>query len=117
LETADNRLFPSSGVLADCFERLLAEHRARGAMAVLMARLTFHELLVCLLRDLAPAAPLGDGPPLSPAIQRALAWIDSHLTEPLSPVDVAEAAGLSPSSLRQHFAAEVGCSPSDHIAP
>jgi AraC-like DNA-binding protein len=115
LEMMENRLFPCSRALGDCFERLLAEHRTRGALAVLMARLTFHELLVCLLRDLAPAALSDDGPTLSPAIQRALAWIDDHLTEPLSPVDVAEAAGLSPSSLRQHFAAEVGCSPSDHI--
>ena len=115
LETTENRLFPSSRALADCFARLLAEHRAQGAMASLMARLTFQELLVCLLRDQSPAAPADPGPTLSPAIQRALAWIDDHLTEALSPMDVAGAAGLSPSSLRQHFAAEVGCSPSDHI--
>ena len=115
LETTQHRLFPASRSLTDCFKRLLAEHRSRGPLATLMARLTFHELLVSLVRDLTPVAPVNRQPSLSPGIQRALGWIEDHLTESLSPVDVAEAAGLSPSGLRQHFAEEIGCSPSDHI--
>jgi AraC-like DNA-binding protein len=115
LEMTQQRLFPCSSSLLGCFERLLAEHRLRGPMAPLMARLTFHELLVSLVRDLAPAPPADPEHRISPPIQRVLAWINDHLTEPLSMTEVAEAGGLSPSSLRQHFRAEMGCSPGDYV--
>lgn len=111
------RLFEASEALRSCFERLLLEHRARRAMAPRMARLIFHELLVCLTRDLLPATLAGPdpGPAVSPGVSDAVRWIERNLAEPFTIRQVANAAGLGPSSLRQHFLDELGESPSAYM--
>lgn len=110
------RLFEASDALRSCFERLIVEHRVRRAMAPQMARLVFHELLVCLTRDLLPASPLGGaGPAVSPEVSDAVRWIERNLAEPFTIRQVADAAGLGPSSLRQHFLDELGESPSAYM--
>jgi AraC-like DNA-binding protein len=115
IDAAPKRLFRCSHALLDCFERLLAEHRSRDPQRELMARLMFHELLVCLARNLTPRRKSDLFQRLSPPLQRAFAWIDDHLAEPLSLGKIATAAGLSESSLRRRFREETGFSPADYV--
>ena len=102
----------ASPTTKNCFLRLITEHRERGIHAVLMARLVYHELLVSLARDFH-AAPQRAA--RSAEIERAVRWIDEHLTEPLAMGAVAEAAGLSESRFRERFHAELGFAPADYV--
>jgi len=115
LDVAPQRLFACSEALRSCFERLIIEHRTRPPLAPLMARLVFQQLLVCLARDLTPSHAEAALHSVSPAVRRALHWIEDNLTEPVTIRRVATAAGLSPSSLRQHFFEELGFSPADYV--
>lgn len=115
LDEAPDRLIRASDELRSCFDRLLAEHRTSRPMAPAMARLIFHELLIDLARDLMPAALPGAFPAVSPAVGRAIAWIERNLTEAITIRQVARAAGLGPSSLRQHFLDELKVSPSAYV--
>jgi AraC family L-rhamnose operon regulatory protein RhaS len=115
LETAPHRLFQASQALRSAFSRLLDEHHAILPFGELMARLAYHELLVCLVRDLWPA---GDGTRphfVSYAVRQALRWIDEHLMESFSMRSVAVAAGLSESGLRRRFHDEIGKSPAEYV--
>lgn len=115
LDTAPHRLFQSSQALRNCFARLLEEHHAISQFAELMARLAYHELLVCLARDLVPAESASRSHYVSYAVRQALRWIDQHLTEPFPMEHVAIAAGLSESGLRRRFHEEIGQSPADYV--
>ena len=115
LDEAPERLVRASDELRSCFDRLLAEYRTARPMAAPMGRLIFHELLICLARDLKPAAPPGTLQAVSPAVGRAIGWIERNLTEAMTICQIAKAAGLGPSSLRQHFLDELKVSPSAYV--
>jgi AraC family L-rhamnose operon regulatory protein RhaS len=115
LDSAPHRLFQSSHALRNAFNRLLDEHHAILPFGELMARLAYHELLVCLVRDLCPA---GEGMRrhfVSYSVRQALRWIDQHLMESFSMHSVAVAAGLSESGLRRRFHNELGQSPAEYV--
>jgi len=115
LDTAPHRLFQASQALRSAFARLLEEHHAILPFGELMARLTYHELLVCLARDLAPAGESGRRQFVSYAVRQAIRWIDQHLMESFSMSNVAGAAGLSESGLRRRFHEEMGTSPAEYV--
>ena len=115
LDCAPERLFEASDGLRSCFERLILEHRVRQPMATRMARLVFHELLVCLARDMMPIDHPVNLHAVSPSVRQAVRWIERNLTEPVTIRQIADAAGLGPSSLRQHFLDELGLGPSAYV--
>jgi two-component system response regulator YesN len=84
-----------------------------------MSRLILHELLVTVIRDYAKAvatAGSGDSTFLSVPIQRAVEWIQSHLTEELPSIDdIAVQVGLSESHFRRRFHEETGFSPLEYV--
>jgi AraC-like DNA-binding protein/mannose-6-phosphate isomerase-like protein (cupin superfamily) len=115
LDAAPHRVFQSSQALRHCFARLLDEHHAILPFGKFMARLAYHELLVCLARDLMPAGKDARPHFVSYAVRQALRWIDEHLMDPFSIRSVAVAAGLSPSGLRRRFHDEIGQSPAEYV--
>ena len=115
LDTAPHRLFQSSQALRHCFARLLEEHHAILPFGELMARLAYHELLVCLTRDLLPTGQAMRPHFVSYAVRQAIRWVDLHLTEPFPIKNLAVAAGLSESRLRRRFHDEVGLSPAEYV--
>jgi AraC-like DNA-binding protein/mannose-6-phosphate isomerase-like protein (cupin superfamily) len=115
LDTAPHRLFQASQTLRNSFARLLDEHHAILPFGELMARSAYHELLVCLIRDLKPSKEESRPHFISYAVRSALRWIDENLMEPFPMENVAAAAGLSGSGLRRRFHDEVGQSPADYI--
>lgn len=115
LDDAPDHLVKASDSLQSCFDRLLTEHRAAKPMASQMARLVFHELLICLSRDLMPVTSPSNMQTVSPAVGLAIRWIERNLTETISVRQIAKAVGLGPSSLRQHFLDELKVSPSAYV--
>ena len=109
------RLFEGSEQLQETFERLLAEHRHPAPHGQMVARAILHELMVMIIRDhdraLAGAKPQA----LSPEVQRAIAWLQRHIGEPLTMLDMAESSGLGQSQFRQRFHKETGFTPSDYL--
>jgi len=115
LETAPHRLFQASQALRNAFSRLLEEHHAILPFGELMARLAYHELLVCLARDLIPAGQEPRQHFVTYAVRQAVRWIDQHLMESFPMSSVAVAAGLSESGLRRRFHDELGKSPAEYV--
>lgn len=115
LETAPHRSFQASEGLRHSFSRLLDEHHAILPFGTLMARLAYHELLVCLARDLMPAGQESERHFVTYAVRQALRWIDQHLMESFPMSGVATAAGLSESGLRRRFHDEIGKSPAEYV--
>jgi AraC-like DNA-binding protein len=115
----DAHLFAGSLHLRSCFARLIEEHRQPGSHSPLMCRLILHELLVTVIRDYAKASAsngAADSPFLSEPIQRAVEWIQSHLTEELPSIDdIAVQVGLSESHFRRRFHEETGFSPLEYV--
>jgi AraC-like DNA-binding protein len=115
----DAHLFPGSLQLRSCFARLIEEHRQPSAHSALMSRLILHELMVTVIRDYAKAgasASANDSTFLSVPIQRAVEWIQSHLTEELPSIDdIAVQVGLSESHFRRRFHEETGFSPLEYV--
>jgi AraC-like DNA-binding protein len=115
----DAHLFPGSLQLRSCFARLIEEHRQPSAHGPLMSRLILHELMVTVIRDYAKAgatAAANDSTFLSVPIQRAVEWIQSHLTEELPSIDdIAVQVGLSESHFRRRFHEETGFSPLEYV--
>ena len=118
----DAHLFAGSLQLRSCFARLIEEHRQPGSHSPLMCRLILHELLVTVIRDYASTASransagASDSTFLSEPIQRAVEWIQSHLTEELPSIDdIAVQVGLSESHFRRRFHEETGFSPLEYV--
>ena len=63
-----------------------------------------------LLWDLADSVRLeeGDSPSLPPSVARTLAWIESHLADPIRIPDAAAASGLSQNQLNRLFHRHLG---------
>ena len=103
---------PSDPALLDAacrLLRLLDTPQAIPALAPLIRREILYRLLTgphgAMLRHAASAdSHLGQ-------ISRAIAWIRDHVREQLRIVDVARAAGMSVSSLHQHFKTITGLTP------
>ncbi|WP_406300947.1 AraC family transcriptional regulator (plasmid) [Embleya sp. NBC_00888] len=53
--------------------------------------------------------------PVHRDIARTLAWIDTHLTEPIDATDLAAVSGLSTSRFCQAFGTVTGTSPKDYL--
>ncbi len=84
----------------------------RRAAAGHAAGVATQELLLWLsLRDADAAA--GDAP--HPAVSVALAYIDSHLGEPMSVPQIADHAGLSHHVLARHFKRATGTTMASHL--
>jgi AraC-like DNA-binding protein len=108
-------LFPGSELLKDAFVRLLDEHRSPGEHSTLIARATFHELMVRLIRDHDRVKVTSAAASVSADVRQALAWLDENIGEPLSIPDLAAASGLSQSHFRRRFHKETGFTPSDYL--
>ncbi len=110
-------VFAASPAIEDCFERLLAEHRHPRPDSPLMVRSILHELMLWIVRDHRAAAVrlTGSDEGFSPPIQKAVAWLNEHLSEDMQIPQLADVAGLSESYFRSWFHREVGFSPGDYL--
>ena len=106
------RRFAADRGLIDSFTRLRDAHRQRaGALAALAARLALGQLLLDTLRCHDQAAAIART--RSPAIERAMAWMNRRLGYDFSLPDAADVAGLSVTRFHERFAAEVGLPPGE----
>ena len=88
---------PSSRMYVDYIARLLAAH---------------------LLRKPSPSARESSGPLAGPAraqMERAIDYMETNLAEPLTLIDVADAAGLSPSHFARRFKSATGAPPHQYL--
>ncbi|MFG3289204.1 AraC family transcriptional regulator [Streptomyces sp. NPDC048179] len=77
-------------------------------------------LVVCLLtshpHNYTEALSGRERPPTRPrTLRRALEYIDTHIDQPLTVADLAQAAGCSPRTLHEQFHAVLGSSPMGHV--
>ena len=118
--TMDCRLFDGTAQIADCFARLLAEQRHRQLDSVTIARGLFHQLLVLIVRAHHKGRrPSDDGRSVRPAVsgrmQRALALMEEHLSEPMTIESVARALGVSKRYFHQEFLRTTKMTPAEHL--
>ncbi|MEZ5275323.1 MAG: AraC family transcriptional regulator [Opitutaceae bacterium] len=111
LPTADTRLcvlplYFSPGRVPPGFQgKFLEAVRLRGASPEHAAIRVWD--LLWDLADTVQAAP-GDTPFLPPAVAKALAWIESHLSDPIRIPDLAREVGLSQNQLNRLFHRHLG---------
>ena len=103
------RSFKASADTRRLCEMLHAEHRRRDEHATVAARATLGMLLISVIRD-HDAAVHARGR-FSPAVMRAIQFIEANTDEPFRIADVAEAVGLNVSHLHKRFATETGMGP------
>ncbi len=106
------RSFPADAALIDAFARLRDAHRQPpDGVPRLEARLAFTQVLIRALRchDNAAAHPRA----ISPAIRRAIRWMEAHLGEDFALDDAAKVAGLSVTRFHERFVAEVAMPPGE----
>jgi AraC-like DNA-binding protein len=89
---------------------LLAEYRHPQPHSDIAARAALHSLLIDTLRDHDRRRANA----VSPEIQRALDWIDAHLSEDFALDALADVAGLSKGHFSARFAEETGFAPHEY---
>lgn len=109
------RCFAGSRAVQDCFERLLAEHRAPDALSRAAARAALHELLVTVLRDhdAHHQRQRSREAHISEPMREATRWMSEHLDADFGVEEAATRAGLSVSRFHERFRREVGFTPAE----
>lgn len=95
---------------AELFERMIHLWETRPNDLRDRAALVLHEVLASLARRFDD-----QGPRFSPAVARAVEWIDGHLERAVDVDEIAAAASLSRSHLSRVFKKEVGLSPYEYL--
>ena len=93
---------------------LLLEHRRGRGRADTFRLLRLQALLLEYLTLSIQASRRGAHGAASPLLQRVLAYVDSHLSEPVRVGKLAEVARLSESRLKARFKREIGVPPAEY---
>ena len=102
------------GNLETAFATLLREHReshANPSLGTVAARAAMQTLLVQIVRDAARSPHVQNH--LSRPLSLSLRWMETHLSEPFTIEEAADAAQLSVAAFHEHFQREVGTTPAE----
>ena len=111
LQAPRPRCFTVTGDILSCWQSIFHEAREPGPLSGTVVRAQLHLLLTMLVRE----AQLQQAPLRSAAIRRALQFMAANLENDFSTVELAAAAGLSPSHFRARFRAETGYTPQSFL--
>jgi AraC-like DNA-binding protein/mannose-6-phosphate isomerase-like protein (cupin superfamily) len=118
LNAIEHRCFAAPSEIADCFRRILEEHRSPDQYSAMSARAALHALLIHLIRSHATHVRRLQlcQTPQSSVIREAMSLIAQRLDEPLSALKIAGNRKMCDSSFHQLFRAEVGWTPVEYRA-
>lgn len=115
LRTSRLRVCPGPDSIAGHFERMLAALGSPDPFTPAVVRSSL-ALLLAEVREAYLHAATGAERRCSPRIERAKAWMATHLAEPVALDAIAAEVGLRASQFRAVFRAETGFAPQEHLA-
>lgn len=106
------------GMVPELFQSLLLEHRNRSKHCnVEVARSLLHTLLAVLLRSHCYCESVGgETVPLSWRVNRAVAWLEAHYTDPDDAFDqLCRDLNCQKFNLKEQFKREMGCTTAEFV--